>query len=264
MKTIIYAIALSTIFSCNSEPGVKSNAIEDSTGNGKKTTGENNVNIISGCGNALLFHEGVIVESKTFNAAGKQTMQSIARVTKVFDEAGITVAQLESKISNPDGSGERTSTMAYKCDGKNLLIDFSSLLAEGKKDIIIEGSGFSFPMNITEGQTLPELTYSISMNQGGKKMKITSSMKDRKVIGKENITITGGSFDCYKISSEIEADTEIEGMDEKTKQIMDQMKSKIPKNRMVIWYAPEATVMKFEFFQGDKLVSRNEVTAITQ
>jgi hypothetical protein len=51
-------------------------------------------------------------------------------------------------------------------------------------------------------------------------------------------------------------------MDERTKKIMEDMKSKMPKNRMVMWYAPEATVMKVEMYQGDKLVSHTDVTAI--
>ena len=260
MKKSLYYFLLLSLFACNNEKSGNGSKA-DSASAEKKQSAELPTNTNSGCGNAILFHEGMVIESKTYNAAGAPIHQSIATVTKVFDEGGMTVAQMESKSSNADGSDEKATTTTYRCDGQNLQMDLSSLLGDNK-NMKIEGSGFSFPLNIAEGQTLPDVNYSISMDRNGKTVKISSFMKDRKVVGKETVTIPGGTFECYKIASVVEASTEIEGMDEATKKIMDAMKTKMPKTSMVLWYAPEATVMKFEMYQGDKLVSHTDVTAI--
>lgn len=260
MKRSLYYFLLLSLFACNNEKSGSSSK-SDSASTEKKQSAELPTNTASGCGNAILFHEGLIMESKTYNAAGAVTRQSVASVTKVFDEGGVTVAQMASKTSNADGSDEKATTTTYRCNGQNIQMDLNSLLGDNK-NMTIEGSGFSFPLNIAEGQTLPDVNYSISMDRNGKTVKINSSMKDRKVIGKESVTIPGGTFECYKIASVVEASTEIEDMDEKTKKMMDAMKDKMPKTSMVLWYAPEATVMKVEMYQGDKLVSHTDVTAI--
>lgn len=263
MKKLFHCTLLLLLFSCNNESAAKKNSGGDSTVQNMPAP-QTATNTATGCGNALLFHEGAVMEAKTYNAAGNTTMISTAKVVKVADEGGETVAQVASKTSNPDGSGEKTMTMSYKCDGKNLVMDIASLLGDNKKDMTIEGSGFSFPVNITEEQVLPDVSYSMTIDKNGKKVKVTSIIKNRKVTGKETVTIPGGSFTCYKIASEIDATTEMPGMDEKMKQVMESMKSKMPKSTMVMWYAPEATVLKSEFYQGDKLVTRNEVTAVKQ
>ena len=57
----------------------------------------------------------------------------------------------------------------------------------------------------------------MTMNRGGKEMKITSHIKERKVEAKESVTTPAGTFECYRISSVIEAETDMPGMDEKSK-----------------------------------------------
>ncbi len=260
MKKTLYSFLLISLFACNNEKSGNGSK-GDSAVAEKKQSAEIPTNSTSGCGNAILFHEGLTLESMTYDAAGTVIRKSAATVIKVGEEGGMTVAQIQSKTSKPDGSDEKATTTTYRCDGQSLQMDLSNLLGDNKS-MTIEGSGFSFPLNIADGQTLPDVNYSINMDRNGKTIKMTSAMKERKVIGKESVAITGGTFECYKISSVVESTTEIPGMDERTKKIMEDMKNKMPKNRMVMWYAPEATVMKVEMYQGDKLVSHTDVTAI--
>jgi uncharacterized protein (DUF2384 family) len=143
-----------------------------------------------------------------------------------------------------------------------LHIDLSGLLPGSQQNTKIESSGLQFPLHVSVGETLPEAHHIMTMNRGGKEMKITSHIKERKVEAKESVTTPAGTFECYRISSVIEAATDMQGMDEKSKKIMEEVKKKMGKNRMICWYAPDVTIIKMEFHMGDKLVTRTEVTDI--
>ncbi|SMD09925.1 TapB family protein [Pedobacter nyackensis] len=213
------------------------------------------------CGNSLLFKKGVKMHSATYNAEGKQTNKQIATVTKVYEEGAFKVAEIEIQSMDTLADDNKLRTLVYKCDGKSLFMDISGLLPKDNK-AKVEGGGLSFPSRLSTGQSLPDTEYSMNMEQGGKKMKIVSHVTDRKVESQEDITIGTKTYAAYKISSVIKADIEIAGMTEQMKKSMEAMKEKMPKNKMLLWYAPSATVLKMEFYLGDKLVTRNEVTSI--
>jgi hypothetical protein len=100
------------------------------------------------------------------------------------------------------------------------------------------------------------------MTTAGKSRKITSHIKERKVEAKENITTPAGTFDCYRISSIVEAEVDMPEMDEESKKIMEKVKQQMGKTKMIFWYSPETTIIKMELYMGEKLLSRSEVTGI--
>lgn len=223
-----------------------------------------NVSTDDECGNSMLFKEGVKLHSVTYNAVGKEMNKQVATVTKVYEEGAFKVAEIETQSSDTLLAGDnKRHTLIYKCDGKSLFMDISGLLPKENK-AKVEGGGLSFPTRLSTGESLPDAEYSMTMEKEGKKMKIVSHVTDRKVEGKEAITISGEVYTVYKISSIIKADIEMPGMTEQMKKSMEAMKEKMPKNKMVLWYAPSATVLKMEFYLGDKLATRNEVTSIAR
>ena len=54
---------------------------------------------------------------------------------------------------------------------------------------------------------------------------------------------------------------EIPGMDERAKKIMESMKDKM-KTTSTTWFAPDFGIVKMEMYQGGKLISKTEVTAV--
>jgi hypothetical protein len=213
------------------------------------------------CGTNLLFRKGVVIHSTTFDGTGKTTTKSVSTATKVYNEGGMTISEWEMK-NTTESREEKAFKTIYKCDGKLLHIDLSGLLPGNQQNMKIESSGLQFPLHVSVGDTLPEARHSMTMSSGGKERKITSHIKERKVEAKESVTTPAGTFACYKISSVIEAETDMPGMDEKSKKIMEEVKKKMGKNRMICWYVPDVTIIKMEFHMGDKLVTRSEVTAI--
>jgi hypothetical protein len=260
MKKILFYSCLFLLFACNNQSN-GGGSKNDSTSPDKKSGSENISASSSGCGSSMLFHEGLTITTISTSGTGDTLNRSVATVAKVINEGNITIAQMEAKIKDATGA-EKVTRSTYKCDGQNFVVDVSSLVGENNPGVSIEGDGFNFPLSISDGQTLPDATYSITTNKNGKTMKITSTVKERKVIGKESITIDGGTFECYKIAGTIDAYMHMDGMDAAMQKRMDEARSKMPKSSIILWYAPMATVLKTQVMIGEKLISSTQVVAI--
>ena len=110
--------------------------------------------------------------------------------------------------------------------------------------------------------SLPDATYAFSMDAQGQQMKTKVTVKDRKVTGRETITTPAGTFNCYKITANIDADVDFPGMDEKTKKMLQSMKSSMPKQRVAMYFDPSVSIVRVEMFSNDKLQNRSDVVSI--
>jgi hypothetical protein len=214
------------------------------------------------CSNNIWFRKGAKVNTSSYDGQGNEIARSVTTVAKVFTNGKMTISELEMKNTDKDGANEKVSKASYKCDGKIFYMDMSGLVPGGKQTTEIETSGLELPFAVSVGDTLPDSDYTIVMRADGNVRKIKSHIKERKVESKETVRTPGGSFECYKISSEIETEIDMPGLDEKSKKVMEEVKKKMGKNKMIMWYAPDITIVKMEFHMGEKLVSRTEVTAI--
>ena len=249
------------MLACNSQPA-NSIASKNDTNAIANKKNETPKAVDGNCGNTLLFRKGAEIRASSYDGQGKITAKQVSVVTKVYEKGGMTISELEMKNIDEKDANEKTFNAIYKCDGKLLYVDLSSFLSDSKQNTNIETSGLQFPFNVSVGETLPDAEYSIAMSSGGKTRKITSHIKERKVEAKEAVTTPAGTFECYRISSVIETDMEMPGMDEKSKKIMEEVKKRMGKNKMTFWYAPDVTIIKMEYYMGDKLITRSEVTGI--
>ncbi len=240
----------------NSEPGTS----KDSSVT--KTTSQASGSFSGKCGSLYIFRKGAVAETMSYDANGKEISKQVSTVVSVSNQGNMVASEVEMK-STGIGDDEKVFKGKYSCDGNNLFVDltslFSSMEAQGAK---IQGDAISFPINISEGQVLPDASYTLTMTQDGKEMKITSFMKERRVDGREKITTAAGTFDCYKISTIVEVNMEMPGMDDNTKKMMEEMKKKMPKQKFVMYFDPAVSIVKMDMFSGDKLTSRSEVVSI--
>ena len=255
MKKIFAACLLFSLFACNNQ---------NSNSTKKKST-ENVVtadNASTGnCGSLILFKKGAVIEGTSYDANGKQTYKETTTVTNVSEEGGVLIAT-SSSVTNGT-AGEKTINLVYKCDGTNLFMDINAMLANfaGMGKVKGDVKPVQFPINISEGQTLPEASYTISMDRGAVQMDITSTITNRTVGAKEKITTTAGSWDCYRVNNDLKSD--VQGLDEKTKKIMDAVKAKT-KMSMVMWYTPELGIVRTEMYSNGKLNSRTDITSVKE
>jgi hypothetical protein len=106
-----------------------------------------------------------------------------------------------------------------KCKGNEILLDLESMLDQSmlqsfqNMELEISPIEIVFPNHLVVGMELPEasLTMTVS-NQGRKIMEMTFTVKNRKVEKIESITTQAGTFECFKITSEILTETRTMGI----------------------------------------------------
>jgi hypothetical protein len=95
------------------------------------------------------------------------------------------------------------------CNNGTILIDMRNYISQEQIKTFssvqtkIETENLEFPDKLEIGQTLKDGSITISTIDSSLPMKMTVTISDRKVTGKESITTPAGTFDCYKISNKI-------------------------------------------------------------
>ena len=254
MKKLFWITLL--LAACNSADKTADKKTETAAASSATKTAE-----ASGCSKMIFFKEGAEIDAKSYDANGKETGTQHSKITSVKDEGGMTVATSEGTNTNGDGSS-KTVTLKYKCDGNKIYFDIASVLGDAAKERggTFESSLVEYPINISEGESLPDATGVMKAEKNGKAMEIKYHFKNRKVDGKEEVKTPAGSFNCYKISHTIEMEMDMPGMNEKAKQMMEAMMGAM-KMKSLTWFAPDFGVVKSETYNNGKLQSGNEVVA---
>jgi hypothetical protein len=216
------------------------------------------------CGKLVFFRQGAEIEATSYGKDGKENSKQYTKILSVTNEGGFTIAKVEGKDVQV-GEEQKVTTVnyEYKCDGNKIYFDVASMFrtAEKEQDATFESSLIEYPINVKEGETLPDATGTMSSERDGKKMLMKFVYKDRKVGGREEITTPAGTFNCFKISNSVEVEMDIPGMDEKAKEMMKQMKNNM-KNTTTTWFSPDFGIVKMEMYINGELTSRNEVTMV--
>ena len=252
MKKILSACILFSLFACNDQK------TESKEKEGSGTAASEN-KPASGCGKLILFHKGAVIEGTSYDGAGNETSKTTTTVNNVQHEGGVLTAT-SSGLMKSAATGDKTMNYVYKCDGNNLYMDINSMIQnfEGLNHMKGNIKPLQFPVNISVGQKLPDASYTVSIDKGVK-MDVTSIYKNRTVAAIEKITTTAGSWDCYKVTTDIDSD--VQGLDEATKKIMEAVKAKM-KMSMAMWYNPEMGIVRMEMYNAGKVNMRTDITSV--
>lgn len=127
-------------------------------------------------------------------------------------EAGSNEWTIESTNYSPKDEELNKVTFRIKCDGGNLKVDMISMLSadallpyEGM-EMKVESDFLDFPGSLMVGQDLPEGTVKVEVFAGSdiKLATISSHVYNRKVEAIETITTSLGTFECYKITYDVD------------------------------------------------------------
>jgi hypothetical protein len=62
-----------------------------------------------------------------------------------------------------------------------------------------------YPAGLSAGQTLPDANITVSASTGGVSiLNLTVIITNRKVVGTESVTVPAGTFECFKITYDVE------------------------------------------------------------
>jgi hypothetical protein len=176
-------------------------------------------------------------------SAGVQTF-------KILDQTQ-TGGQTNLKINMVyvDQKGKEVSRTDYdvRCSGQQFEIDMRGFLSEEQFKAMqnytmkTKEGYLPLPHVLKEGQDLPDGNFAVEGYQNDKKMMdLVMTFTNRKVVGKESVTVPAGTFECYKITYNSEVTIKVLGMG-------------IPIRMEVLeWVAKGQGVVKQEHFRKGK------------
>lgn len=207
-----------------------------------------------GCKSFFTFTEGTLFEHTYYDK--KERMQSrvsneVFLVEEDEEKDGVVVARVESKFFDEDDEQIMEAQYDVICDNGAYRTDLSNLISPSFREMNINaemeisGSELKLPAELEVGQELPEAETSMEVSSGGMKiMTTTIRVYNRKVEAREELTTTAGTFDCYKITYDMDVKTII--------------KQKVSAAE---WWAPGVGIVRSESYKKNgKLTGYSELT----
>ncbi len=155
--------------------------------------------------------EGHSVEYAHYDKKNKLTAHNKQTVKKIVNTPKGIKATINSEYRDEKGkvfsSGDvyvKIENDVYYFDIRNVL-DPRTLEVFGENEVEITGKELELPKNISVGQHLPDAEVSIKIKMSDVPLPpMRIRVYDREVIGQEKITTSAGTFQCYKIESQME------------------------------------------------------------
>lgn len=156
-------------------------------------------------------NSGAIMGYQSMDEKGKLTGSSRITIMDVQNSGGIIAYTVKSEVFDSKNKLTQTGEYGMKCEGGIFSVDMKSLIdpksMEGFKDMEISFSGMdmTYPSSLSVGQALPDANVTMTAGTGGMTlMKMTINITNRKVEAVEAVTVPAGTYNCYKITYDLE------------------------------------------------------------
>lgn len=159
------------------------------------------------CANYYLLQNNKTVEMTIYNKKGKVSGKQVYTVTNVQKSGGTTTATVQSEMFDNNNKSIATATNSIQCAGGVMMMNMKMMLPQKQQEQAInsaeataENIYIDYPANMAVGTELKEGNFTMDMDVNGMKQQLNMVVNNRKVEGKESITTTAGTWDCYKIN----------------------------------------------------------------
>ena len=195
---------------------------------------------------------GTFIETKNYDAKGKLTGTSQQTILSVDQIPGGLSLKVKSESLDSKDKLQYSQELGMRCENGVFYMDMKNFLdpntMSGFKDmeVSVDGIDLEYPSVLQIGQTLKDGDIQMKFMSGGMSiMSMSVRMYNRKVEALENITTPAGTFECYKLTYDME------------------IKSMIKMNvKATQWVARNVGAVKTESFdKNGKLVGYSLLTA---
>jgi hypothetical protein len=208
-----------------------------------------------GCAAMPIFRQGAVIENRTIDPSGRELSRSINTISAVSEEHGTMISHMDIAIV-----GDSVIHARYKCDGKNFYLDLGTLMGKmkGATNIQRGEAWIPFPLDMKIGDTLSRQMAGMTFNLGKLVVSLQNRLSNSKVLSKEKVTTSAGSWDCFKIGTVMNIHSEMQGeaVPGKKHMVMDKQM------RLITYFSVQTGVVKMELHEHDKVSSISEITAI--
>ncbi len=201
------------------------------------------------CSKYYFMQENKTVEMTIYNKKGDPSGKQIYNINEVSNSGGTTTANVNTEMFDKKGKSVAKSSGKYECKGGVILVNMKMMIPSaqmeqfGKADVKADDVYVEYPSDMKVGDALKDANFNMEMDQGGLKQTLIYVVNNRKVEGKESVTTTAGTWDCFKISFKGKLTIKTAGIG-------------IPLNvEGHEWYAPEFGIVKTESKQGGTAIT---------
>lgn len=155
--------------------------------------------------------EGTKTEVKNYNA--KDKLQGTDKVTVLSKKVSGNNVALTVKSESYDEKDKLVENrdLIYECKNGVFYFDMQQFIdpksMEGFKDMQVKmtATNLEMPSVLSVGKTLANGSIKLSISSEGMNLaNMTITISNRKVVATEKITTPAGTFDCYKITFDVE------------------------------------------------------------
>lgn len=155
--------------------------------------------------------EGMVLTYKTFDKKDNVTSAMKYTINKVnINGNDIDITYLCESLDNKEKLVFKEEITVHQ-KGDVMYIDMGNFLnkaafqqnGEIPAEVEVKGNNMEIPLNPLPGQTLPDANIEMAMIMGFVNMKMSADITNRKVEAIEDISVSGGSFKCYKFSGDV-------------------------------------------------------------
>lgn len=199
------------------------------------------------CGNYYFLQNNKTIEMTIYNKKGDVSGKQVYTISDVHNSGESVVATVNTEMFDKKGKSIVKSTNEIKCMNGILMMDIKMSMPESPQNKNINATAsnvyIEYPASMKEGDELKDATMLMDIDNNGMKQSVDMKIINRKVQGKENITTSAGTWDCYKITNNTQMKIKTMGIG-------------IPINTDVTeWFAPGFGVVKSESKSGGTAIT---------
>jgi hypothetical protein len=201
------------------------------------------------CSGYYFMQSNKVIEMTIYNRKGNPEGRQVYTISDVKNSGGTTTSNFQSEMFDKKGKSVVKSSGSMQCKGGVMLVDMKMMLPQqqqeqfSKAEAKMENFYIEYPNDMKPGDALKDATMNLDVDANGMKQNVTMVVNNRKVVGKESVTTTAGTWECFKIAYKSRITVKTMGIG-------------IPINiEGFEWYAPGFGIVKTESKQGGTAIT---------
>jgi hypothetical protein len=155
--------------------------------------------------------EGMVTAYQNQDAKGKVTSTNRSTCLNVSKVGNATIYKMKGEYADAKNKNQSTREYKMRCEGGGFYVDMQSMVdpksmeAFKGMEVSVDSKELIFPAGLAPGQVLPDANITISAATGGVSLlNLVINITNRQVAGTETVTVPAGTFECFKITYDVE------------------------------------------------------------
>ncbi|MRG47440.1 hypothetical protein GFS24_20130 [Chitinophaga sp. SYP-B3965] len=169
------------------------------------------------CKSFYYMTDNAVVEMSIYNEKEELMGKQLYKIAEVEKKGSDLVSTFTTSFMDKNGKEVSKSEGKFKCNGVTIGVDMKMNIPGGgpaqsmNAKVKASDSYLAYPTTMRVGQYLADGAFKMESEMNGMPMVMDFKISERKVEAKESITTTAGTWECFKISYNIEMKVSVMG-----------------------------------------------------